>query len=228
MENYVVKIGMCDDDIENLKVVAKLLESELIEQNFNAEITIITNNQKDIYDAILRRDIDILFLDIDFKNYGKNGLDFANSLRNINKEFILVFLSAYQRYMHISFFVKVFDYLVKPLNKENAENIVIRLKDEFDNNYTKFFHLNKWISIRTDDILYIERIGNKSIVHIKDDYYYTYLNLERLLMNLPKYFRKSHRSFIVNTKKIVSIDKKNKLAYFSKTIACPINSYFEL
>lgn len=228
MENYVVKIGMCDDDIKNLKIIAKLLERELIKQNFNAEITLITDNQKDIYDAILRRDIDVLFLDIDFKNRGQNGLDFANSLRDINKEFILIFLSAHQRYMHVSFFAKVFDYLVKPLNIDTAENIVNRLKDEFDNNYNKFFHLNKWLSIRTDDILYIERIGNNSIVYTKDNSYSTYLNLERLLENLPKYFVKSHRSFIVNTKKIISIDKKNKLAYFSKTTSCPINSYFQL
>lgn len=38
MENYVIKIGLCDDNLENLEVIAKLLEKEIIKQNFNAEI----------------------------------------------------------------------------------------------------------------------------------------------------------------------------------------------
>ena len=36
-------------------------------------------------------------LDIDFKNNGKNGIEFAKDLRKINKNFFLVFLSAHQR-----------------------------------------------------------------------------------------------------------------------------------
>lgn len=130
--------------------------------------------------------------------------------------------------MHVSFCVKVFDYLVKPLNADTSENIITRLKNELDENQYKFFHVNKWLSIRTDEILYIERIGNTSILHTKEDSYSTYLNLEKLLNILPNYFTKSHRSFVVNTKKIVSIDKKSKSAYFSKDMFCPINSRFEL
>ena len=34
MENYVIKIGLCDDNLENLEVIAKLLEKEIIKQNF--------------------------------------------------------------------------------------------------------------------------------------------------------------------------------------------------
>ena len=45
-ENYILKIALCDDDLETTRIVAKLLESEIIEQNLNAEITLITDNQK--------------------------------------------------------------------------------------------------------------------------------------------------------------------------------------
>jgi DNA-binding LytR/AlgR family response regulator len=228
MENYILKIGLCDDDLNNLNSIVKILESEIIQQDFNAEIILVTDNQNEILDAIKSRKIDILFLDIDFKNGQRNGLELANILRKYNKDFFLIFLTAHQRYMHVSFYTKVFDYLVKPISKDIISEIVYRLKDEFSINKNLFLKLNKWISIRTSDIFYIEKQGNKSIVMTEYGEYTTSKTLDTLLDELPKTFRKSHRSYIVNESKIINVDKKEKYAYFSKDIKCPINSFFEI
>lgn len=163
-ENYILKIALCDDELESIQNVAKLIESEIIKQDFNAEIVLITDNQDDVLKAVSNREIDILFLDVDFKNGGKNGIEFADILRKINKEFFLIFLTAHQRYMHVSFYTKVFDYLVKPLSKDIITEIVSRLKDEFSCNRNLFLKLNKWVSVRVSDILYIEKQRNKSLV----------------------------------------------------------------
>ena len=96
----MIRIGMCDDNLTVLNGIAKILESELIEQDIDAEITIITNDQNIIYEQIKNQEIDILFLDIDFKN-GKNGVDFALELRKLNKNFYLIFVTAFQRYILI-------------------------------------------------------------------------------------------------------------------------------
>lgn len=224
----MIKIGMCDDNLESIKNASKFLESEIMQQDFNAEISLITDDQKVIFDAIYKKELDVLILDIDFKNNGKNGLDFAKDLRSVNKDFFLVFLSAHQRFIQLSFFVKVFDYLVKPINRETIEILVSRLKDEFTYNKKNFLHLNKWISIRTNDILYIEKIGNKSHIYTNKKTYNTTKNLNTLLKELPKEFRKCHRSYIVNESKITSIDKKNNYVYFNDNLSCPINSYFDI
>ena len=84
---------MCDDNLNSIKIASKLLEAEIIEQDLDAEISIISSEQKKIFDAIYNKEIDVLFLDIDFKNNGKNGIDFAKDLRKINKNFYLVFFS---------------------------------------------------------------------------------------------------------------------------------------
>lgn len=226
--NYILKIGLCDDELKNLNIINKLLESEIVRQDFNAEIVLVTDNQNKILEAIKERRIDILFLDIDFKNGGKNGLDFANLLRQYNKDFFLIFLTAHQRYMHVSFYTKVFDYLVKPLSKDIISEIISRLKEEFSFNKTLFLKLNKWVSIRVSDILYIERQSNKSIIISEYGEYTTSKTLDTLLDELPNNFRKSHRSYIVNESKIINIDKKDKYAYFTQNIRCPINSFFEM
>ena len=228
MEKYVVKIGMCDDDLESIKLVAKQLESEIITQNFNAEITVITDNQDKILQAVKNNEIDILFLDIDFRGKGKNGIEFADELRNINREFSLVFLSGHQRYMHVSFCVKVFDYIVKPINKQTIEQLIYRFKQEYTNNQTIFLQLNKWLTIRVEDILYIEKQGNKCCIVSEHAKYSSVMNLNALLDKLPIHFVKCHRSYIVNTKKIISIDKKEQYIYFNNDICCPINSYFNI
>ena len=158
----MIRIGMCDDDINSIKTAAKLLEAEIIEQGLDAEITTVSSDQKEVFDQIYLKNIDILFLDIDFKNSGKNGIEFAKDLRKINKDFYLVFLSAHQRYVHVSLITKVFDFLVKPINRETLCELVSRLKDEFNSNNSLFLHLNKWSFVRTDDILYIEKNEGQS------------------------------------------------------------------
>ena len=224
----MIKIGMCDDNLNSIKVASKLLESEIMEQDVDAEISIISSNQKEIFDAIYNRNIDILFLDIDFKNNGKNGIDFARDLRKINKDFYLVFLSAHQRYLHVSLTTKVFDYLIKPINRDTISDVVTRLKDEFSNNKTIFLHLNKWEFVRTEDILYIEKNGKKSIVVTNNLIYTTNKSLNTLLTELPQNFLRCHKSYILNSDKVLSIDKKLGQALFGKNITCPISVQFEL
>ena len=222
----MIRIGMCDDDINSIKTAAKLLEAEIIEQGLDAEITTVSSDQKEVFDQIYLKNIDILFLDIDFKNSGKNGIEFAKDLRKINKDFYLVFLSAHQRYVHVSLITKVFDFLVKPINRETLCELVSRLKDEFNSNNSLFLHLNKWSFVRTDDILYIEKNGKKSLVVTRDFTYSTTKTLSMLLDELPSNFKRCQKSYILNEDKIISIDKKQGLAIFSQKFSCPVSAQF--
>ncbi len=223
----MIKIGMCDDNLNSIKIASKLLDAEIIEQGLDAEISIVSSDQKEIFDQIYSKNIDILFLDIDFKNNGKNGIDFAKDLRKINKDFYLVFLSAHQRYLHLSLTTKVFDYLVKPINRDTISELVSRLKDEFTYNNTLFLHLNKWEYVRADDILYIEKYGKKSNIITSNITYTTTKNLNTLLNELPTNFVRCHKSYILNQNKVLSIDRKNGFAILEKNITCPISAQFK-
>ena len=224
----MIRIGMCDDDLDTIKVAAKFLEAEIIEQKLDAEITLITNNQKEIFNAVYNNELDILFLDVDFKGKGKNGLDFAKDLRYINKTFYLIFISAHFKYIHLSLETKVFDYLIKPVNRDTIELLVKRLKSEFEKNNSVFLNLNKWSSVRADSIFYIEKVDNKCKIITNQKELYTTKTLNSLIDELPNNFCKCHKSYIVNLDKIVGIDKKAKLIYFTKDIYCPISSNFDL
>lgn len=224
----MIKIGMCDDNISSLQILQKYINAECIEQGLEAEITVCTSNQEEIYNKISKDEIDVLFLDIDFKNFGKNGIDFARDLRLINKSFYLVFLSAHQRYMPLSFFANVFDYILKPINRDVIQELIHRLKEELKENKNQFLYLNKWAAVKINSILYIEKIGNKSFIHTKSECIESTKTLNTLLESLPSNFIKCHRSYIVNTDKIYRVDRKNHILFFTNELCCPISSQFKI
>lgn len=217
----MIKIGMCDDELNNITTIAKIIESSIIESDFDAEISTITNNQDVICELISQRKLDVLILDIDFGKNQKNGMEFAKELRKLNKDFYLVFLSAHPRYMHMSFVNKTFDYLVKPIHPNAILDFVKRLKEEFEQTNKLFIQINKSLSLRSDDILYIEKQGSKAYVYTSSSTYSVTKTLENLIKILPNNFIRCHRSYIVNKEKILSIDKKDCKICLGKNIFCP-------
>ena len=222
------QIAICDDEVDCANGIAKILETQFNKKSFKASIKIITDRQEIIYNAIKNNEIDILFLDIDFKDTGKNGIDFASDLRKINKNFYLIFLTAHLRYLHISLVCKTYDFLVKPISKNVIDSFIDRLIDEFSINNKKFVHLNKSLVIKIQSIIYIEKIGSKSYIYTLSDTYSCTITLDSLLDELPNHFIKCHRSYIVNKEFISTVDHKKKSIIFENGLKCPINSHFKL
>ncbi len=223
----MINIALCDDSLKSLENISKIMEATIIKLDIPAKITIVTNEQKKIYDEIKNRNIDVLFLDINFKNTGTNGIDFAKQLRKFNKDFYLIFLTAHFEYSMLSFKCKTFDYILKPTSRQKIESIFERLREEFtSSNSTLFIKITKDISIKASDILFIERNLNKSLVHTKNSVYETNLSLNNIYDNLPNDFYRNHRSYIVNKNAIEQIDKRNKIIYFNSSKSCPIGKLY--
>ena len=110
--DVMISIGICDDESSSINYTQRLVESSLITIDFDAEISCVTTNQQDIYTKISNREIDILFLDINFEN-GMNGIEFAKELRKVNKKFKLVFITSHFEYAMLAFSCKTFDYILK-------------------------------------------------------------------------------------------------------------------
>ena len=82
-------------------------------------------------------------------------------------------------------------------------------------------HHNQLIKIKSDnrtyfvnpsEILYVESYGNTLTIHLDKDEnktLTTYSSLKVLLMKLPSYFDKVHKSFIINKRKVTSFSSEN-------------------
>lgn len=221
----MIKIGICDDAIHTLKSIARIIETSCILIDFDAEISCITDNQDIIYKKIKENELDVLFLDIDFKNGGKNGIEFALELRKINKQFKLIFVTSHFEYALLAYSCKTYDYLMKPLDAQKASNILNRLKEEFFDSSSGFIKLNKDYTVRTKDIFFIERNKSKTTIYTKDSTYESCYSLNAIMDELPNTFLRIHRSYIVNQDEITKVNKENKTIYFDNGLNCPLGQF---
>lgn len=218
----MMRIGICDDDLNSLKYTSKIIEAQIINMNFEAEIVLVTTNQELIKEKILNHEIDILFLDIDFNSKGKNGIVFANELRVLNKDFSLIFVTAFFEYSLLAYQCKTFGYILKPITIQSTAQIMLRLKSEFSQETNSFIHLNKSETVRAKDILFIERNKSKTKVYTTCDTFETNYSLNNMQEILPKDFIRVHRSYIVNQNNIQSINKNDRIILFGNKLSCPL------
>ena len=220
----MINICICDDEPSVLRAISKVTEAAIITTEFDAEIALVTSNQNDVYRLVKDHQIDVLFLDIDFKKEKKNGIDFALDLREVNKDFKLVFITGHFEYAMLAYKCKTFDYILKPVDINKVISIMKRLKEDFSETKFELFKINKDLSLRAKDILFIERNKSKATVYTKDATYETCFSLNSLENELPDSFIRVHRSFIVNSDQISRINKDEKLIYFSDKINCPLGN----
>lgn len=224
----MLSIAFCTDSTDSNSSFQRKFELELTKQKIDAKIIITTNNQQEIERLIKTKEIDFLFIDTDFKDQKLNGLEFAKKLRKHNKDFYLVFLSNQVKYLYPSLSTKIFDYLIKPVNPLIIADFVTRIKDEFFQNNKLFININKWQSVKTSEIIYMEKSINKTIITTNKGSISCTKTLDTMQNSLPKNFARCHRCFIINKDKILSVNKKEKEVYLSNDIICPINSKFEI
>ncbi|MGB1037807.1 MAG: LytR/AlgR family response regulator transcription factor [Bacteroidia bacterium] len=107
----------------------------------------------------------------------------------------------------------------KTLSPKLVENIIIR--------YNRTNH-----SIDLSKIIYIESLSDYIKVVTIDDEKVTKERISKIINRLPSYFKRTHRSFIVNTKNISSYNKefitlKNHQIPISRTYKADVLGYLE-
>ncbi len=221
-----MNIAICDDELPTLKAIAKITEAAIISNEFDAEVMAVTTDQNIIFERIRNHEIDVLFLDVDFNNGGMNGIEFALKLREINKDFKLIFMTAHFEYVMLSFKCKTFDYIMKPMDINKITNVLKRLMTDLSECELGLLKVNKDYMVRTKDILFIERNKSKATIYTKDSTYETCYSLNSLENDLPDSFVRVHRSYIVNKEQIAKINKENKSIYFSDNLTCPLGQLY--
>jgi len=183
--------------LEVLKSHARQLDFILIDKTF-------TNALKGL-EYLQKNKADVLFLDI--KMPDKNGLDVATLLpKNIQ----VIFTTAYAQYAVNGFELNATDYLLKPISlirftqacnkaKKQQENI----KDE-DNLIIK--ENGAWHKIPAEQVLYVESQGNYLKLVTRNRNYLVRQTLYELEKQLPSYFARTHKSFVINTRHIDRIE----------------------
>ena len=204
---------LCDDNINVLKKLEKMLESIFINKNLEAQVVCSTTDPEELLKYVSTHKVHVALLDIDLK-FRMSGLDIANFIREKDKNVYIIFSTAHLEYSLVAYKYKTFDYLPKPLTLERLEETINRLFDDIIGDEIKFIRLdnNKTI-IKQDTIQYIQKDGMKVIFHTDTRDYETYSSFKKILPQLPNQFVQCHKSYIVNMDKISNVEGVSNTIY---------------
>lgn len=166
------------------------------------------NNGKDILKYFEEHtEIDIFILDI--KMPGINGAEIAEVIRRRNSHSVIIFLTSIIDYVLRGYEIGINRYWMKPL-------LYKKFKDEMDTIYKRIKETKKRYLIEHiggitekvpfENIIYIETIGRKTLVHKKDGEYESTTTMAEYEKKLDESFYRCHAAYIVNLLSIIVID----------------------
>ncbi len=119
---------LVDDEKSSLDI----LEQSFKWESYDFKVAGTFTNAKDALRYIRKSRVDVIFTDIEMPEM--NGLDFAAEARTILPNVRIVILSAYDKFSYAqkAISIGVFEYCLKPINTDMAEEVILKLKIELD------------------------------------------------------------------------------------------------
>lgn len=201
-----MNIIICDDDIQIAEYISKIISEYkpdyAVETFSNADSLISYVNSTDTK-------IDLLFMDIVLND--KNGIDLAAKITEKNPETLTVFITAFTDKYSEEIFLKVkpYGYLHKPIKNNILYHYLDSAKHDIDFKNQKLSVKigQSAIDIPFKKIIYIESEKRLSHIFCNDTHYDTYAKLDDIQKNLNDTFIRCHKSYLVNSNYIKTIEK---------------------
>ncbi|MEL7564453.1 MAG: LytTR family DNA-binding domain-containing protein [Dehalobacterium sp.] len=230
---------LIDDQKTVLESTSNYVKNFISENHIEAQISLYTTSPQDVLNYSNEKfdQMNIYILDINLKNE-INGLALGRAIRDREPNSYIIFLTAYIELsmMVFKYKLKVFDFLVKPVSYAELSECLHALIEDYSR--IQSLHLpaqNNFISLKSgyrenhisiNDIIYIESFGPKLRIHTVDgqfEYYGTLKGMEKLINETTDTFYRSHKSFLINTKYIRSVNMKDLAVFMSNGGKCLIS-----
>lgn len=190
------KVVIVDDEFWIIKGFEKTFDFE----KYGFEVALATTKPNDAIDFILNNDIDVVFVDI--KMSCMTGFELIDTVQANGKDPCFIIVSGYDdyEYMRSAIKHKVFDYCLKPIVRENAEKILINLREHFGTEDSEaFVQTDTKIIDNANFSKLIEYINNHYqekllLKNIADMFFY---NPNYLCMLFNKYFKKTYSQYLL-------------------------------
>lgn len=198
----MINIAICDDIIDELSHIIKLIEEYKVSEKLNCGYTIFNNGIELIAALEKGKQFDIYCLDVVMPNL--TGIEVAKEIRSFDKNAHIIFISSSAEFAVDSYSVKAINYILKPITKEKLFGAFNEILDQMK------IEKESLIIIKSSDglqkilvskIVYVEVIKRNIFYHlisgkvVKSSESFTTV-YEKLIKY--KCFIKTHRSYIVN------------------------------
>ncbi len=177
------------------------------------EVVCQFDNALDSIQYLNNNKVDLVFLDIHMPEL--NGFDFIDSLNSPPS--IILTTSDTDLALNAFEYKCIVDYLVKPVKLPRFIKAVSKIDatnniDKNDNNEMYINIDRRLVKINIPDIYLIEAKGDYINIKTETKNHIVHTTMKKIEMKLPdSLFLKIHRSFIINTKKIIDIEDNSVL-----------------
>ena len=225
-------IILCDDDIMLITHYKQIIKNLIMINDYDMELVLVTTDPHDVllYHHKANLTNCLFFLDIDL---GKNltGIDVAQLLRKENEFAKIVFITSHQELALETLRRQIapLDYIVKDgkTEKQQIENILkICNEQTVINHKSNLRHVSFAIGSRNfkidlASIYFLETsvTPHKVILYGENMMYEFYGRMNELEKEYPELLR-VHRSFLINTNQIRSVDFKTRRIVFPEEYTC--------
>ena len=229
----VIKINIViyDDDIDFIESTQNIINELRIHSNRNwyepqcftkADATLVFAEKNHNRPAIYLLDI--------VANGAIVGFDLAKQIKEINPDNLIVYISDYVDKLvfgEMTYKMLALGFIVKGSERFVAD-LEVTLQSACNILHSCYFinFDDQVIRIKVDDILYFHKKKETNYVHLVHKYG-THIfrdSLSNIKTRLDKRFCYSTRDYIVNTKAVVRVDRRENLLYFDNKKTCPISN----
>lgn len=198
-----MKVIIVDDEPKAIDLLKSYLE------HFSSfKLVASFRNGLKAFEYISKEPVDLIFLDINMPHI--SGISLSKMLTPNIK---IIFTTAYSEFAVESYEIQAIDYLVKPISLERFTKSISRILSK---NLPAFGIEKKTIFVKSgfetfklecSTILFLEKDGNYMNYHCEAKKILARETIQESMERLPNTFIQTHKSYIVNTEKIISYGK---------------------
>ncbi len=214
----------------------------------------ISTSSKEKVDVIISRNLEnakkrvsyesFVMIIIDLENNEENGIHLADFIRTskMQKTTPIIFISKNHNNERVAFHdYHCYDYFIKPLTPRDIIKILYLCQFKVDKDRFRrlvVFHIGtERYPVRVDDILYIEKLARKVLVHtVSGKFYVSMISLSDFVCEHSPDFLRIHRSVIVNkshinciipTKSMLLLNHTDDELYIGRTFLKEVRESFD-
>ncbi len=234
-----IHIALCEDKQIILNNIKNSMEKVVKQNGIDACVDLVTDDPRKVieYSKQKAQGINAYFLDI---NLGScmNGLELARQIRNNDPHCYITFVTGHPELCMTVFkyHIEAFEYLVKPVSYQALEECIISMAKNYSNvKNSRDQSKSAMIRIRSGncdytlelgDIIYVESINQKLVVHTKNRNIEFFGYLKDIIGELNKSsesFYRCHRSYIINITHVQQVNYKDSYIIMSNCEKCYIS-----
>lgn len=229
----MLSVFICEDNVAQRERLEKIIANYIIIEEFDMTLVLSTDNPYNVL-TYLTENPDtrgVYFLDVDL-GHDINGIQLGSAIREKDIDGKIIFVTTHSELLVLTFTYKVeaMDYIIKDDTDELQRRIYETLlqaqkhyhaphKQEEDR--IKLTIGNQIRVFPIDDVMFIETspTPHKLVLHLAHssiEFYGKIADMPKLSNTLVN----SHKSYVVNTKNIVTIDKTNRKIFMKNGEYC--------